>query len=197
MKDTPADTRQKVTPPVEPIPRQLDPPPFFLDGEIRVGGSKSALSAVALGILILLLYPVLFDEPRQALPPMSLLLVAALVAASFYLGVRFLAYWVIWLRAIGRHSYTNGIHPAARGELPRNAFLVVLLAPLASFLLIGVLIWAIGIRLWPEFWLAVAVAFSISVADLKAALHVARLDSGCWIKENRHGIDVLRPIDLP
>ena len=194
MNGTLEEKPQVITSKLELLSRQLDPPPFFLEGEIRMGGSGFGLSALAVGVLMVVFFPVLFEDASQPLPSLSLLVVVALVAASFYFGVRFLAYWGIWLRAIGNHAYNGGIHPAARGELPRNAFLLVLLAPLASFLAVGLVIWRLGIGIRPEFWLAAAVATSISLRDLKAAWHVMQLDSECWIKEKRHGIDVLRPV---
>lgn len=195
MKNGPEERPQMINSRLELVSRPLDPPPFFLEGEIRVEGTGFGLSALALGVLMVVSYPVLFGGADQPLPSLSLLVVVALVAASFYFGVRFLAYWGTWLRAIGRHSYNGGIHPAARGELPRNAFLVVLFAPLASFMVVGLVIWRLGLGVRPEFWLAAAMAVSISLRDLKAAWHVMRLDPECWIKETRHGIDVLRPVD--
>ncbi len=192
---TPEEKPQVIPSKLELPSRQLDPPPFFLESEIRVGGSGFGLTALGVGVLMVVSFPMLAGKPSQPLPSLSLLVVVALVAASFYIGVRFLTYWIIWLRAIGSHSYNDGIHPAARGELPRNAFLIVLLAPLTSFIVIALLIWRLGVDFRPEFWLAVAVAVSISLRDLKAAWHVIHVEPDRWIKETRHAIDVLRPVD--
>ena len=79
--------------PQEFVSRQLDPPPFYLEGEIRVGGSKFEFFALGLGLVFVALFPVLLYRPAPPLPSLSILFVVALVSASLYLGIRFLVYW--------------------------------------------------------------------------------------------------------
>lgn len=175
----------------------LDPPPFYLEREIRLPSSGLGISSVLPGLIILLGVRALLPGNITEIPSLFLLMVISLVVGSSYFAARFLAYWAVWLRVTRRHVPVNGIHPAARGELPRNGFLLVLLAPVCTVMPIT---WA-ALRgeagFGPELWLAVAVMASISLRDLRAACRVLSIKSSYWIKETRFGLDVLKPVQEP
>jgi len=174
---------------------RIDPPPFFLEREILFDRSRAWISTLGVGLLFLAPFLLLFDRPGGAFPSLGRLVVASFAAGTFYLGVRFLSYKGLWW-AVGRaHEPVRGIHPAARGELPRNAYLIVLLAPLMAFVPGCWLIFRSNRGLGPELWLAIAVIAGSALTDLRAARHVLSMESSCWIKETPRGLDVLRPVD--
>ncbi len=111
----------------------LDPPPFFFEGEIRLSGSYMNLSCAALGFIVLLAFRLFLPDPARPLPSLSLLLMTSIGAAVFYFGIRFVTYWAIWRKISGNYRQKGGRYLGANGELPKNAFLVVFMAPLAAF----------------------------------------------------------------
>ena len=175
----------------------IDPPPFYLDGEIRLGMSGNWLLGVLFGVAVILFLAKAFPHPARPFPSLALLMVVSVTTASFYLGVRFIAYWVVWLRATRKYTSIRGVHPTGRGELPRNAFLAVLLAPLLACVPACALLIAFGPGFGPETWLAIALTAALAIPDLRAARQVFARDGSCWIKETRNGLDVLRRVDIP
>lgn len=173
---------------------QIDPPPFYLHAEVRRGRSLWRLPALATGFALPAAYAVLIGASRP-IPSLALLMAVSLVSASFYLGVRFFAYWAAWLRAMTAYQAVGGIHPAARGELPRNYYVFVLLAPVGAFAAAALVpaLWGTGFG--AEITLAAAVVVGISIRDAQSALSLLAYDSKCWIKETDSGFDVLKPIE--
>ena len=173
----------------------LDPPPFLLEKEIRLSDSFVGLGPVMAGVLILGAYVLLFHNPRQSILPFWHLMGVSAAAGGLYLVGGLFSYWAAWLWVTTRHSVVGGIHPAARGELPRNVFLAVLLVPGAAVLTACLLASRAEQGFAPELWLAVAVVAGNVLRDLRAAWHLVSEQPACWVKRTRRGLDVLRPVD--
>jgi len=173
----------------------LDPPPFFLEKEIRLSASLPGLSPVLAGVLILVAYSLLMPHLQQSVLPFWRLLGVSVAAGGGYLVCGLFSYWAGWLWITKRHPVVGGIHPAARGELPRNVFLVSLLVPGAAVLTACLLAAKMGMGFGTELWLAVAVVAGNVLGDLRAAWHLASVKPACWVKRTPLGLDVLRPVD--
>ncbi len=172
----------------------LDPPPFFLEGEIRLSGSYMNVSCAATGLILLLAFRLFLPDPVRPLPSLSLLIMTAVGAAVFYFGIRFVTYWAIWRKISGNYRQKGGRYLGANGELPKNAFLMVFMAPLAAFgVLYLILADASGV-LGTGWWVAISVVAGIAFRDLKAAWHVLFLDQARWLKETSRGLDILKPV---
>ncbi|MEW6136790.1 MAG: hypothetical protein AB1733_01055 [Thermodesulfobacteriota bacterium] len=186
--------RQRIQPKAKSIPTSLplDPPPFFLEDEIVLPSRGLGLYALLVGLLILIALRLLFPV-TGLLPSLSQLMVISVGTVAIYLFVRFFGYWIAWVVVIRSYPASGGIHPAARGELPRNVFLVVLLLP------IGIFVPICAIYCWktsgfpPEMWLVVSLVISLSVRDVIAVSGLVFNDGQTWIKESDRGLDVLRP----
>lgn len=172
----------------------LDPPPFFLAREIRLSHSFAGLAPVLVGLLILSVYGLVFYNPCQSVQPFWRLVGVSVAAGSLYLIARFFSYWAAWLWVTRLHSVVGGIHPTARGELPRNAFLAVFILPGTVLLVACLLGTLIAQGFGPELWLAVAVVAGNVLGDLRGAWHLAFVQSTCWVKQTQAGLDVLRPV---
>jgi hypothetical protein len=141
------------------------------------------------------LFPWLFTNASWKVPSLAVLLTWSFGVAALYVAVRFAAYWCAWSAVIRRYPLVRGVHPAARGELPRCAFIVVVLAPLSICSAVLLVLSKGGTAFSPEIWLALAVAVGISVRDLRIARHLVFLAPDRWIKETPGGLDALRPTD--
>jgi hypothetical protein len=172
----------------------LDPPPFFFEGEIRLSGSYMNLSCAALGFIVLLAFRLFLPDPVRPLPSLSLLLMTSIGAAVFYFGIRFVTYWAIWRKISGNYRQKGGRYLGANGELPKNAFLAVFMAPLAAFGVLYLILADPGGVLGPGWWVAIAVVAGIAFRDLKAAWKVLFLDQARWLKETPRGLDILKPV---
>jgi hypothetical protein len=172
----------------------LDPPPFVLEGEIRLSGSYMNVSCAAMGLIVLLAFRLFLADPVITLPSLSLLMMTSVGAAIFYFGIRFVTYWAIWRKISGNYRQKGGIYLGANGELPKNAFLMVFMAPLATFGLLFLILADPSGVLGPGWWVAIAVVAGIALRDLKAAWHVLFLDQARWLKETSRGLDILKPV---
>jgi len=172
----------------------LDPPSFFLEGEIRLSGPRMYISCTAIGVTVLLTLRFFLPDPANPLPSLSILVMSSLGAAAYYFSVRFVAYWATWRRISGTYHQTGGRYLGANGELPKNAFLFVFIAPLAAFAVLCLIL--VGPRggLGPGWWVAIGVVAGLAFRDLKAAWQVLLLDPARWLKETSRGLDVLKPI---
>ncbi len=172
----------------------LDPPPFFLEGEIRLSGSRMNITCAAVGLTVLLALWIFLPDPAKPLPSLTVLVMSSVGAAAYYFSVRFVAYWATWRRISGTYRQTGGRYLGANGELPKNAFLFVFMAPLAAFTVLCLI--SVGPRGWlgPCWWVAIAVVAGLAVRDLKAAWQVRFLDPTRWLKETSRGLDVLKPV---
>ena len=174
----------------------LDPPPFYLEGEIPWTGPGFGIQTTCVGLLVLLALWLLSPDASYPLPSLTVLLVTSVGSAGYYHAVRFVSCWVVWAWVIRSYPSMGGIHPAARGELPRNMFLLALLSPLCAFVpLLGVCMYAGGEQFLPEIWLVVAVAAAISIRDVRAARRLLCVDSTRWVKDTARGMDILKLID--
>ncbi len=153
----------------------------------------SALWVGLVGLAVLCLFPWLFANASRKVPSPAVLLGWSFGAAAFYVAVRFVAYWCAWAAVIRRYPLVRGVHPAARGQLPRYAFLAVVLAPLWLCGAVLLFLSKGGTAFSPETWLALAVVAGISVRDLRIAMHLIFLAPDRWIKETRGGLTTLRP----
>jgi hypothetical protein len=172
----------------------LDPPPFFLEGEIRMGRARSMIAATLVGLLILLPYGLGHPQGGGTFPSLIALFLAAVAAAGAYFGVRFLVYWTQWARAIRNFPMVGGVHPAARGELPRNSFLWVLLTPSLTVFPLCLCFSLTTTNLSPAFWLAASIAAGIAFPDLMGAGQLLLVPSDRWVNETSKGLDVLKPV---
>ncbi len=172
----------------------LDPPPFFLEGEIRLSGPYINISCAAFGLTCLLAFRMFLPSPSRPLPSLSLLMMSSVGAGVFYFGIRFATYWAIWRTISGNYRQKGGRYLGANGELPKNAFLLVFITPLAAFAALCLILAGSGGELAPGWWVAIAVVAGIASRDLKAAGHVLFLDSARWLKETTRGLDVLKPV---
>ena len=172
----------------------LDPPPFFLEGEIRLSGSYMNVSCVAMGLIVLLAFRLFLPDPVRPLPSLSLLMMTSVGAAVFYFGIRFVTYWAIWRKISGNYRQKGGRYLGANGELPKNAFLMVFLAPSAAFGVLYLILADPSGVLGPGWWVAISVVAGIAFRDLKAAWHVLFLDQARWLKETSRGLDILKPV---
>ncbi len=170
----------------------LDPPPFFLEQEIRISFKGLSVYATCVGLLVLVVLRSIFPGAYNPLPSLIALIVTSAGSAGYYHGVRLLSYWLVWAWVIRRYPSTGGIHPAARGELPRNAFLIVLLSPCLGFVPLCAVLYGIYNGFRPELWLCIAVGAALSVGDMRAVWHLMFIDSSRWLKETTTGMDVLR-----
>lgn len=172
----------------------LDPPPFYLMGVVRIGVPRGGVFGFAVGLAILLLFVVLNTNASEVGGSLGRLTIASAAAAIFYLGARKLIFWVVWLAALRKNQASGAVNPAARGELPRNGYLLVSVLPLVAFVIACVA----GSR-WvadpgPGMWLAVAVIAGIALRDLTAAWRMMFVPRYCWIKEKGSSLDILRPV---
>lgn len=172
----------------------LDPPPFLLEGEIRLSGTYMDISCAAMGVIVLLALRLFLPDPLGPLPSLSLLMMTSAGAAVFYFGIRFVTYWAIWRKISGNYRQKGGRYLGANGELPKNAFLMVFLAPSAAFGVLYLILADPGGVLRPGWWVAIAVVAGIAFRDLKAAWHVLFLDQARWLKETSRGLDILKPV---
>src|SRR5208283_5085871 len=79
----------------------LDPPPFFLEGEIRLSGPYINISCATIGLTCLLAFRMFLPSPARPLPSLTLLMMSSVGAGFFYFGIRFMTYWAIWRRISG------------------------------------------------------------------------------------------------
>ncbi|MFH1117732.1 MAG: hypothetical protein V1792_27750 [Pseudomonadota bacterium] len=188
-KHLPLTTRRGVT----SLP--LDPPPFFLEREIRLPWKGLGVYSTCVGLAVLCGFRLFFPGIHTPLPSLISLIVVSAGSAGFYHGVRLLAYWLVWAWVLRRYPLSGGIHPAARGELPCSAFLLVLLSPCLGFVpLCAAMYGSLG-GFRPELWLCAAVGAALSVKDLRAVRHLLFIDRSRWLKETVSGMDVLKLVD--
>ncbi len=169
----------------------VDPPPFLLEDEIVLPSRSLALYAIVVGLLILIALRLLFVV-SYPLPSLGRLMFFSVGTALLYHCVRSISYWTAWARVTRKYPLTRGIHPAARGELPRNAFLLISILPSATFFPLCVAYVIAGNGFGPEAWLVVAVVASLSIPDMSAGWNLVFCSPDTWIKSNERGLDVLR-----
>ncbi|MDQ7784894.1 MAG: hypothetical protein RDU20_18570 [Desulfomonilaceae bacterium] len=172
----------------------LDPPPFFLEREIRLTFRGLGVYSTGVGIAVLLVLRAAFPGIYDPLPSLVSLLAISACSVGFYHGVRVFSYWLTWGWVIRRYPSIGGIHPAARGELPRNAFLTVLLSPSIGFVPLWVGLYWLYEGFRPEIWLCTAIWAASSMGDLRSVRHLVSVDPSRWIKDTPTGMDVLRLI---
>jgi hypothetical protein len=172
----------------------LDPPPFFLEGEIRLSGSGMNISCTVVGLTVLLTLRFILPDPARPLPSLSILLISSIGAAVYYFGVRFMTYWAVWHRISGTYRQAGGRYLGANGELPKNAFLIVFATPLIAFAALCLILASGNGEFAPDWWVAIAVVAGVSFRDLKAGWRVLLLDQALWLKETSRGLDVLKPV---
>jgi hypothetical protein len=172
----------------------LDPPPFFLEGEIRLSGLRLNILCSAVGLGALLALRFLLPDPVNPLPSLTILIVSSVGAATFYFGVRFVTYWAVWRKISGTYRQSGGRYLGANGELPKNAFLLVFMAPLTAFAVLCLILAGGHGGFAPDWWVAVAVVAGLAFRDLKAAWQVLLLEPSLWLKETSRGLDVLMPV---
>jgi hypothetical protein len=177
-----------------PLGLPLDPPPFLLEGEIRLSGTYMDISCAAMGVIVLLALRLFLPDPLGPLPSLSLLMMTSVGAAVFYFSIRFVTYWAIWRKISGNYRQEGGRYLGANGELPKNAFLMVFLAPSTAFVVLYLILADPGGILGPGWWVAIAVVAGIAFRDLTAAWHVLFLDQARWLKESSRGLDILKPV---
>lgn len=175
--------------------RPLGPPPFYLETEIRHGSTWGSLLSLAVGLGVLLSYLALLWPSDVAYLSLGRFMLFAFSAGCWYLTVRFVSYWGSWGFAAQKYQVIGTVHPASRGELPRNWFILVRVAPSIALTLLLVLMYLVGIVCGPEVWLAIAVVSGTVLRDLKAVWRLMRVNAESWILQTKSGLDVLRPID--
>jgi hypothetical protein len=171
----------------------LDPPPFYLEREVRLPGRGSWKRSTLVGLIVLLIFRLLLPDRYEDLPSLESLLAVSLGTVATFALVRFAAYWLVWLRVKGRFAANGGIHPAARGELPRNAFLLALITPIVIMIFGCLTVWQRTTGFETELVVAVAVIAAVSCRDLTALWRVRSFDRSHWIKVTKGGLDVLKP----
>lgn len=170
------------------------PPPFFLAGEIRLSLSFAAAFSIVLGAGVLGIFLLLFPPLDHMIPSLLSLMVVSVGSGCLYLVVRFAAYWTAWFRVSRKYPLVGTVHPAARGELPRDHFLFVLSAPTALLIPTWGVLAGKGWGATPELWLSIAVVGGIALRDLRAAWRLLFLDPACWVKETRLGLEILKRV---
>jgi len=174
----------------------LDPPPFFLEEEVRFRTRFMGVYPVAAGALVLAILRWVSPVGTDSLPSLLVLFISAIGATGFYWGWRLLSYWSVWAYVFRRYPTWGGINLAARGELPRNGFLLVLFAPSIAFILLCVMLVRLGLGFGPTLWMAAAVVAGISLRDLHAGWTLLFRDRSTWVKETPTGLDVLKPVNI-
>lgn len=172
----------------------LDPPPFYLAKEIRLSSARAWISSLALGVFVLIVYRALLPSGSIHVPPLGRLLWVSAVTVAVFFAIRFAAYRLAWFLTIRMYPPEGGIHPAARGELPRNAFVFSVGTPVLVLVAAYVLAFTWGGGAAPELWLVSAVGTAICVRDLRLLAHAVCQESSQWIKETPVGLDVLNPV---
>lgn len=180
------------TPVTNPL---IDSPPFHLEEELRLSDAWSGLWAAVAGLLVLTAFQVIKPQPEGGIPALATLLTISFAAGVSYVLVRYVSYWVARIVATQIYAPIGRVHPAASGELPRTAFLCVLLAPgIVAALACAVAINS-GAAFGPEWRLVVAVVIGVATRDLRAAYLVLLVPAERWIKEKRDTLEVLRLLD--
>ncbi len=151
--------------------------------------------STCVGLFVLCAFRLLFPGIHSPLPSLISLIVVSAGSAVFYYGIRHSSYWLAWAWVIRRYPSIGGIHPAARGELPRNAFLLVLLFPCLGFVPLCAVMYGFHEGFRPALWLCIAVGAALSVRDLRVVRHLLFIDRSRWLKETMNGMDVLKFID--
>lgn len=170
----------------------VDVPPFILEREISHSATRTGLYGTVLGSAVLVFFRFVGPSSSENFPGLSLLLAVSMGTAGFYFSVRFGCYWCIRWKASLDAVIPGRIDPKARGELPRNGFLLVWVCPLVAC----IPVWAVIVRSGDVdpalLQLSVAVASGIASRDLMAAWYALFVDASRWIKETRRGLDVLK-----
>lgn len=173
----------------------IDAPPFCLEQEIRFSEVWSGFWALAAGLGVLAALQLLKPWPAGPLPSLALLLTVSIGCGACYLGVRFVSYWTARIVVMSSYPPVGRVHPAASGELPRTAFLCMLLAPGIVCALGCAVAAKVAAAFGPEYCLAIAVVTGVTLRDLRAAYRVLLLPGSRWIRERRSGLEVLRLVD--
>ncbi len=171
----------------------LDPPPFFLNGEIKLPATRCVVDFLTGAVPILLFMALIFRGSNRSPVSLAMLFVPAVGVLAGYLVMRTASYWTVWLWTSGQYPANGGIHPTARGELPRNAYIVVLVAPAALWVPMCGLISYLASGLGPETWLVFGTGAGIALTDARIAHEVWSLDRDSWVMETKSGLDVLTP----
>jgi hypothetical protein len=172
----------------------LDPPPFTLEKHISLPVTSSAIWALGLSCLLLIAYRLLFAETGRPIPSLLWLMVASIVGAGSYLGIRFITYWMVWTQVVRTYPLVGRTHPAARGELPKRSFLFVLIIPIAASLSMCAAIYHVSSSSFQVLVLQIAVIAGIALRDMRALRHVLFLENSYWIRDVPAGLEVLRPV---
>jgi hypothetical protein len=173
----------------------LDPPPFYVEGVIRDGSIWSGLTSAAVSVGILATYAALFAGSAGVNPSLWRFILVSIGMGCLYQAVKFLSYWGAWGFTAQKYQVIGTVHPAARGELPRNWLIFVQTAPSLTVGFLCALMYALGGLTGPEVWLVAAVIAGSSLRDLRIALRLVQVNEGTWILQTKNGLDVLQPID--
>ena len=175
--------------------KPLGPPPFYLETEIRYSSSWGRVLGFAVGIALLLFY-LAFQFPNEgANLTLGRFMLIPIGFGCWYLTIRFFAYWGAWGFTAQKYQVIGTVHPASRGELPKNWYIFVKLAPSVALILLLVPLYVVGIVLGPEVWLTISVIAGTMLRDCKTVWQLMRINKGSWILQTKSRLDVLRPID--
>ncbi|MFH0822538.1 MAG: hypothetical protein V2B18_07280 [Pseudomonadota bacterium] len=172
-----------------------EPPPFFLEGEVRIPPYINCVVSTATALIILGAFVVTAPAPSPP-PPLLRLLAVSCSSAALYGVIRSACFRFLHAARLRRSPWSFGRTPLS-GELPLPVFLTGLLTPCAIALWTAVGIWGAVFGNGSEIQISSAMIFAAALPDLRAAFHVRAFDSSCWIKETAVGLDVLRPVDRP
>jgi hypothetical protein len=173
----------------------LGPPPFYLEAEMRYSPAWSRVFGLVAGIGLLLFYIAFLLPNERANFTLGRFMLIPLSFGCWYLTVRLVAYWGAWGFTAQKYQVIGTVHPASRGELPKNWYIFVKLAPSVALISLLVPLYLVGIVLGSEVWLAIAVIAGTVIRDCKTVWQLMRVNRGSWILQTRFGLDVLRPID--
>jgi hypothetical protein len=116
-----------------------------------------------------------------------------MAGTGLYVGIRFITYWAVWTHVVRTYPLVGRTHPAARGELPKRAFLFVLVIPVTASLSLCAALLHITSGLAQVLVLPIAVIAGIALRDMRALGYVLFLECSYWVRDTPAGLEVLRP----
>jgi hypothetical protein len=171
----------------------LGPSPFHVEAQRRRPGKRlwiiGILMAIVGGRIVYQYY-----RDLSFAPELTTLLAWSVSAAVIYMIIRRLAYKTIWLRVSRTYPLQGRVHPAARGELPRNHYLLALLTPGLSIIVLILAARMFSLGNTADIILFATVAGITALGDIWALTHCLAAGKDNWILETERGLDTLRPV---
>jgi hypothetical protein len=116
----------------------------------------------------------------------------SLAAPLFYVVVRRSIHGALWWRVSRTYPLYGRVHPAARGELPRNLYCMVFSLPFAAGIGLSLILLLTGLWRQPHMELFLTVLTITALGDIWSLFQCLAAQSKTWIMERENGLDVLK-----